>query len=68
MDKYAIDTNSEGWSQQKKDLEKAAKNGKGGVVSLKTGTKKRGKDTAENVYTEEMGALKKTKKSKKAKN
>ena len=67
LDKYAIDDNTEEWSEQKAALEKAAKKEKGGVVSLKTGKKKRSKDTADSVYDEEIGALQKAKRAKKSK-
>lgn len=59
LDKYAIDDNSEEWSQSKKDLEKAAKSK--GVVSVKS-NKKRKSEKAEDIYNQEIGALKKSKK------
>ncbi|OBA26154.1 DUF699-domain-containing protein [Hanseniaspora valbyensis NRRL Y-1626] len=66
LNKYAINDNSEEWNQKKADLDKVAKNGKGGVVSMKS-DKKRNLETADSVYNEEMKALTKaTKKAKKS--
>ncbi|KAH3901377.1 ribosome biosynthesis protein KRE33 SCDLUD_002869 [Saccharomycodes ludwigii] len=63
LKKYAINDDTDEWKSQKQSLEKAAKNK--GVVSVKSGTKKRNSGTAENIYKEEMGSLKKSKKPKK---
>ncbi|EHN00538.1 Kre33p [Saccharomyces cerevisiae x Saccharomyces kudriavzevii VIN7] len=62
LDKYAINDNSEEWTESQKSLEKAAK--AKGVVSLKTG-KKRTTEKAEDIYRQEMKAMKKPRKSKK---
>lgn len=65
LDKYAINDNSEEWAESQKSLEIAAK--AKGVVSLKTG-KKRTTEKAEDIYRQEMKAMKKPRKSKKAAN
>lgn len=62
LDKYAIKTNDEDWDESSKSLEKAAKSN-GGVVSVKTGTK-RSTENAEDIYKAEMKSIKKHKKSK----
>lgn len=62
LNKYAIDDNQEEWSQSKKDLEKAIKNK--GSVAIKS-NKKRKQESAEQIYNEEMGSAKKSKKKSK---
>ncbi|AET41473.1 ribosome biosynthesis protein KRE33 Ecym_8188 [Eremothecium cymbalariae DBVPG len=60
LDKYAIEDTAEGWNPSNSELEKAVKTS--GTVSVKS-TKKRPQEKAENIYKEEINALKKSKKS-----
>ncbi|SCU96087.1 LANO_0E12420g1_1 [Lachancea nothofagi CBS 11611] len=62
LDKYAIDDNTEEWAQSKQDLERAAK--VNGTASVKS-NKKRKTENAQDIYKEELNALKKTKKKSK---
>ncbi|CCH60546.1 hypothetical protein TBLA_0D00360 [Henningerozyma blattae CBS 6284] len=61
LDKYAIKGDDEEWNDSSKSLDKAAKQN-GGVVSVKTGTKRSTKNS-EDIYNQEMNAVKKPKKS-----
>ncbi|EDO18579.1 hypothetical protein Kpol_1048p9 [Vanderwaltozyma polyspora DSM 70294] len=63
LDKYSINEAGEGWSESKEALDKAAK--KGGVVSVKSG-KRKTTENSQDIYSEEMNILKKSKKSKKS--
>lgn len=62
LDKYAIAENEEEWNQNQKGLERAAQSK--GTASIKTGTK-RSTENADNIYRQEMGAVKRGKKNKK---
>lgn len=67
LNKYAINDNNEEWEEKKEALNSIAKNGKGGVIAMK-GDKKRGIETADSVYNEEMKAFSKSnKKAKRSK-
>ncbi|AQZ13919.1 KRE33 (YNL132W) [Zygosaccharomyces parabailii] len=62
LDKYAIAENEEEWNHNKKSLQKAARSK--GTASIRTG-KKRSTENAEDVYKQEVGAIKKGKKNRK---
>ncbi|SCW02403.1 LAFE_0F05666g1_1 [Lachancea fermentati] len=62
LDKYAIDENAEEWNGSKEELQKAARNN--GTVHVKT-KKKRQSETAEDVYRQEINALKRAKRKSK---
>ncbi|CDO96457.1 unnamed protein product [Kluyveromyces dobzhanskii CBS 2104] len=59
LNKYTIDENIEGWDESSKELTKAAKSQ--GTVAIKS-NKKRKQESAEQIYNEEMGTAKKSKK------
>ncbi|AMD19733.1 HCL418Cp [Eremothecium sinecaudum] len=62
LNKYAIDQDDEEWAESQSQLEKAAKTN--GTISVKS-KKKRKQEKAEDIYKEEMNALKKHKKTSK---
>ncbi|SCU85526.1 LADA_0D08064g1_1 [Lachancea dasiensis] len=59
LEKYAIDDNTEEWAQSKHDLDRAVK--AKGTAAVKS-NKKRKTEKAQDIYKEEMGALKRAKK------
>ncbi|KAJ3473426.1 hypothetical protein NLG97_g10313 [Lecanicillium saksenae] len=65
---YAIDGESPAWEEAEKQLKNAAKDGKGGVVSVKSAkTKRKAGTTAGEVYEEAFGDKSSRKKAKKGK-
>lgn len=68
LDQYAIDGDSPAWDEAEKQLKSAAKDGKGGVVSVKSSkTKRKAGTTAAEVYEETFGDKSSRKKAKKEK-
>ena len=65
--RYEISEGAPGWADAEKQVKNAAKSGRKGVtVSVKTGKRKAGEgETAAEIYEQEMGDKKKSKKGKK---